>query len=140
MGIFKKSNKDNLFLLFPDGREAQSQDDFNELRNKYSFSPATLKDWRLHKVDIDAHSEAAGKLFSIGISSDESIIACGPVKLYEYPKSHNEYIARAILTPTTFVSPIAFVLGWISSGFIYGLVMLGFGAICLCSYFHNWQN
>ena len=30
-------------------------------------------------------------------------------------------------TPTTFASPIAFVLGWISSGFVYGLVMLGFG-------------
>jgi hypothetical protein len=30
-------------------------------------------------------------------------------------------------TGTTFVSPIAFVLGWMSSGFVYGLAMLGFG-------------
>ena len=103
MEIFGKSKKDILFLLFPDGREVQSQDDFNEIRHKYSFSPGTLNDWRLHKVDIDAYSEAAGKLFSIGISSDESIIACGPVKLYEYPKSHNEYIARAILTPSALI-------------------------------------
>lgn len=30
-------------------------------------------------------------------------------------------------TPTAFASPIAFVLGWISSGIVYGLIMLGFG-------------
>ena len=35
MGIFKKSNKDNLFLLFPDGREVNSPDDIKEIRNKY---------------------------------------------------------------------------------------------------------
>jgi hypothetical protein len=32
-----------------------------------------------------------------------------------------------MFTPITFAAPIAFVLGWISSGFVYGLVMLGFG-------------
>jgi hypothetical protein len=103
MGIFKKSNKDNLFLLFPDGREAKSQEDIKELRNKYSFSPATLKDWRLNKVDIEPYADAAAKLASIGIPSDETIIAFGPVKIYEYPKSHNEYTAEAILTVSTLV-------------------------------------
>jgi len=103
MGIFKKSNKDNLFLLFPDGREVKSPDDFKEIREKYSFSPSTLADWRLHKVDIKPCSDAAAVLASVGIPSNESIIAFGPVKLYEFPKSHNEYIAKAVLTPLNLV-------------------------------------
>ena len=101
MGIFGKSKKDNLFLLFPDGREVKSEDDIKEIRNKYSYSPTTMNEWRLHKVDIDSYADAAAKLVSVGLPSSESIIAFGPVKLYEYPKSHNEYIARAILTPST---------------------------------------
>ena len=35
-----------------------------------------------------------------------------------------------MFTPITFATPVAFVLGWISSGIGFGLVMLGFGIIC----------
>jgi hypothetical protein len=35
-----------------------------------------------------------------------------------------------MFTPITFATPVAFVLGWISSGIGFGLVMLGFGVIC----------
>jgi hypothetical protein len=103
MGIFKKANKDNLFLLFPDGREITSEADLNELRSKFSFSPSTLKGWKLHKVDNEPFVEAAAKIASLGLPSDETIIAFGPVKIYEYPKSHNEYIAEGILTPSTLI-------------------------------------
>ena len=103
MGIFKKSNKDKLYLLFPEGREVKSQDDFNEIRNNFSFSPSNLNNWRLHKVDIEAFAEASAKIASIGMPTEETIIAFGPVKMYEYPKSHNEYIAEAILTKSVLV-------------------------------------
>ena len=103
MGIFKKSKKDNLFLLFPDGREVKSPDDIKEIRNKYSFAPTTMDEWRLHKVDIDSFAKAAAQIASLGIPSDETIIAFGPVKLYEYPESYNEFIAEAILTKSTLV-------------------------------------
>jgi len=92
------TKKNNLYLLFPDGREVLSQTDIQNLRENYSYSPSTLNKWSLHKVDIKSCTDAAGILASVGISPNESIIAFGPVKLYEYPKSYNEYISRAVLT------------------------------------------
>jgi hypothetical protein len=103
MGIFGKSKKDNLFLLFPDGREVKSEDDIKEIRNKYSFSPLTIDKLRLHKVDTEAYVEASTKIVYLGLSSEETILAFGPVKIYEYPKSHNEYIAEAILTTSKLI-------------------------------------
>ena len=103
MGIFGKSKKDNLFLLFPDGREVKSEGDIKEIRNKYSFSPSTIDKLRLHKVDKEAYVEASIKIAYLGLSSEETILAFGPVKIYEYPKSHNEYIAEAILTTSKLI-------------------------------------
>ena len=104
MGLFSKTNKANsFFALFPDGREVKSGQDLKELRENFSFSPSTLNRWTIHKVDMEPFAKAAAQIASLGIPSDESIIAFGPVKLYEYPKSHNEYIAEAILTISTLV-------------------------------------
>ena len=104
MGLFSKTNKAKSFLaLFPDGREVQSGQDLKELRENFSFSPSTLNNWQLHKVDIESFAEASAQIASLGIPSDETIIAFGPVKLCEYPQSHNEYIAEAILTISTLV-------------------------------------
>ena len=74
-----------------------------QIRSKYSFAPSTMNEWRLNKVDVDSFAKAAAQIASLGIPSDETIIAFGPVKLYEYPKPHNEYIAEAILTTSTLV-------------------------------------
>jgi hypothetical protein len=104
MGLFSKTNKaKSFFALFPDGREVKSGQDLKELRENFSFSPSTLNRWTIHKVDMEPFAKAAAQIASLGIPSDESIIAFGPVKLYEYPKSHNEYIAEAILTISTLV-------------------------------------
>jgi len=104
MSIFSKPKKTkSFFALFPDGREVKSGQDLKELRENSSFSPSTLNDWKLHKVDIEAFAEAAAKIASIGIPSDETIIAFGPVKLCKYPKPYNEYTAEAILTTSALV-------------------------------------
>jgi len=104
MVFFNKAKKTKTFFaLFPDGREVKSGQDLKELRENFSFSPSTLDAWRLHKVDNEAFAEAAAQIASIGIPSNETIIAFGPVKIYEYPKSHNEYIAEAILTKSVLV-------------------------------------
>jgi hypothetical protein len=103
MGIIGKSKKDNLFLLFPDGREVKSEDDIKEIRDKYSFSPSIIDKLRLHKVDTEAYVEASTKIVYLGLSSEETILAFGPVKIYEYPKSYNEYIAEAILTTSNLI-------------------------------------
>jgi hypothetical protein len=50
------------------------------------------------------------------------IFIIGVVGLFLFPRT-----VGMMFTPITFASPVAFVLGWISSGLVYGLVMLGFG-------------
>jgi hypothetical protein len=50
------------------------------------------------------------------------IFGIGLVGVFLFPRT-----VGMMFTPITFAAPIAFVLGWISSGFVYGLVMLGFG-------------
>jgi hypothetical protein len=67
--------------------------------------------------------DAEGNLFDSGFLSGLGAIAilC-LIGVFLFPRT-----VGMAFTPTTFVSPIAFVLGWISSGFVYGLVMLGFG-------------
>ena len=104
MGLFGKTKKtETFFALFPDGREVSSGQDLKELRENFSYSPLTLDAWKLHKADIEAFAEASAKIASIGMPTEETIIAFGPVKMYEYPKSHNEYIAEAILTKSALV-------------------------------------
>lgn len=99
MGIFGNSKKDNVFFAqFPDGSKVESKADLDRLLSDFSFSPSTLEDWRLEKSDIEAIAKASAALFAIGIPSDESIIAFGPVSLTQFPKDHNEYIADAVLT------------------------------------------
>ena len=50
------------------------------------------------------------------------IFGIGLVGVFLFPRT-----VGMLFTPITFAAPIAFVLGWISSGFVYGLIMLGFG-------------
>ena len=50
------------------------------------------------------------------------IFGIGLVGVFLFPRT-----VGMMFTPITFVAPITFVLGWISSGFVYGLIMLGFG-------------
>jgi uncharacterized membrane protein len=66
---------------------------------------------------------AEGNLFDSGFLSGLVAIAilC-LIGVFLFPRT-----VGIAFTGTSFVSPIAFVLGWISSGFVYGLVMLGFG-------------
>lgn len=52
------------------------------------------------------------------------IFGIGLVGVFLFPRT-----VGMMFTPITFTTPIAFVLGWISSGFVYGLVMLGFGVV-----------
>ena len=99
MGLLgKHPSKKGLYIQFPDGSEVSSQNDMDRLFSEYSFTPSTMSNWRLQKPDVDAVSTASAKLFSIGLN-DESFFAFGPVQLTEFPKSHNTYIADAILTP-----------------------------------------
>ena len=66
---------------------------------------------------------AEGNLFDSGFLPGLGVIAvlC-LIGVFLFPRT-----VGMAFTPTGFVSPIAFLLGWISSGFVYGLVMLGFG-------------
>lgn len=66
---------------------------------------------------------AEGNLFDSGFLSGLGVIAvlC-LIGVFLFPST-----VGMAFTPPGLASPIAFVLGWISSGFIYGLVMLGFG-------------
>ncbi len=66
---------------------------------------------------------AEGNLFDSGFLSGLGAIAilC-LIGVFLFPRT-----VGMAFTPTTFASPIAFMLGWISNGFVYGLVMLGFG-------------
>ena len=50
------------------------------------------------------------------------IFGLGLVGVFLFPRT-----VGMMFTPITFTSPIALVLGWLSSGIVYGLVMLGFG-------------
>jgi hypothetical protein len=50
------------------------------------------------------------------------IFGFGLIGVFLFPRT-----IGMMFTPITFATPIAFVLGWISVGFVYGLVMLGFG-------------
>ena len=103
MGLFsKKPGLDNLFLQFPDGSEVGSKQDIDRLMSEFTFTPSTLDRWRLQPVDIKAMSEAMVRLSSIGFNK-ESILAFGPVRLKEFPKSHNVYNAEGVLTPNYLV-------------------------------------
>jgi hypothetical protein len=53
------------------------------------------------------------------------IFIIGVVGLFLFPRT-----VGMMFTPIAFATPIAFVLGWISSGIGFGLVMLGFGILC----------
>jgi len=103
MGLFsKKPGLDNLFLQFPDGSEISSKEDLDRLFSDYTFTPSTLDRWRLQSVDIKATTDASAVLRSIGLN-EESIMALGPVRLKEFPKSHNNYDAAGVLTPNYLV-------------------------------------
>lgn len=66
---------------------------------------------------------AEGNLFDSGFLSGLGVIAvlC-LIGVFLFPRT-----VGMAFTPTAFVSPIAFVLGWIRNDFTYGLIMLGFG-------------
>ena len=99
MGLIgRHPSKKGLFVQFPDGSVVGSKSDMDHLMSKFTFTPKTIKKWRLSEPDIDAISLASARIASIGFT-DETIIAFGPVQLKEFPKSHNSYIADAVLTP-----------------------------------------
>lgn len=99
MGLFsKKPGLDNLFLQFPDGSEISSKNDLDRLMSEFTFTPSTLDRWRLQSADSKATAEASARLWSIGFN-EETIMALGPVRLREFPKSHNTYDAEGVLTP-----------------------------------------
>jgi hypothetical protein len=99
MGLFGgKQGENGLFIQFPDSSVVGSQADMDRLMSDYSFTPSTISKWRLEQQDIDAIASASAKLSALALN-DESIISFGPVQLNGFPKSHNEYIADAILTP-----------------------------------------
>jgi hypothetical protein len=103
MGIFsKKPGLDNLFLQFPDGTEVGSKEDMDRLMSEFTFTPSTLDRWRLQPVDSKATADSSAVLWSIGFN-EESIVALGPVRLMEFPKSHNNYDATGVLTPNYLV-------------------------------------
>jgi hypothetical protein len=52
------------------------------------------------------------------------IFVIGVVGVFLFPRT-----VGMMFTPITFTAPIALVLGWISSGIGFGLVMLGFGLV-----------
>ena len=52
------------------------------------------------------------------------IFVIGVVGVFLFPRN-----VGMMFTPITFTAPIALVLGWISSGIGFGLVMLGFGLV-----------
>ena len=52
------------------------------------------------------------------------IFVIGVVGVFLFPRT-----VGMMFTPITFTAPIALVLGWISSGIGFGLVMLGFGVV-----------
>jgi len=96
--IGRHPSKKGLFVQFPDGSVAVSQSDMDRLMSEFTFTPSTISNWTLQKPDIDAVALASARLASIGVL-DELFFAFGPVQLKQFPKSHNEYIADAILTP-----------------------------------------
>jgi len=99
MGSSRRSGgKKGLFVQFPDGSVIDSQADMDRLMSKFTFTPKTIKKWRLFEPDIHAISLASARMASIGFD-DETIIAFGPVHLMGFPKDHNSYTADAILTP-----------------------------------------
>jgi hypothetical protein len=99
MGLFSKSEKSKgLFLQFPDGSVVNSQSDVDRLMSDFTFTPSTMNDWRLNAPDTQALVDASAKLYLAGLN-EEPIFAFGPVKLSNFPKSHNEYIADGVLTP-----------------------------------------
>lgn len=53
------------------------------------------------------------------------IFGIGLLGVFLFPRT-----VGMMFTPITFATPIGFVLGWISSGIGFGLVMLGFGVLC----------
>ena len=99
MGFLRKDRKEeNLFLLFPDGREMRTKEDLDDLRASSAFTPSQMSEWVLQPSDIDSFAKAAAKLMEIGVPHNESIISVGPVTLLRFPKEFNEYSAEAILT------------------------------------------
>lgn len=64
-------------------------------------------------------------LFNGGFVSGLVVIfGIGLVGVFLFPRT-----VGMMFTPINFAAPIAFVLGWISSGIGFGLVMLGFGVV-----------
>lgn len=64
-------------------------------------------------------------LFNGGFVSGLLVIfSIGLAGVFLFPRT-----VGMMFTPITFTTPIAFVLGWISSGIGFGLVMLGFGVV-----------
>ena len=103
MGLFsKKHGSQNLFLQFPNGSEISSKEDLDRLMSEFTFTPSTLNRWRLQPIDNKAYAEASARLWSIGFN-EESIMALVPVRLKEFPKSHNVYDADGVLTPNYLV-------------------------------------
>jgi hypothetical protein len=99
MGFLRKDKEEeNLFLLFPDGREVRTKEDVDDLRASSAFTPSQMSEWVLQPSDIDSFAKAAAKLMEIGVPHNESIISVGPVTLLRFPKEFNEYSAEAILT------------------------------------------
>jgi len=99
MGFLRKDKKEeNLFLLFPDGREMRTKEDLDDLRASSAFAPSQMSEWLLQPSDIESFAKAAAKLMEIGVPHNESIISVGPVTLLRFPKEFNEYSAEAILT------------------------------------------
>ena len=95
---FFGNKEDELFLQFPDGKAAGNQSDIDRMFKEFTLTPTTMGNYVIPKPDIQAWASASAKLFSLGLN-DEPFFACGPVRLFHFPKEHNEYIAGAILTP-----------------------------------------
>jgi len=67
--------------------------------------------------------ENDGSIFSSGLpGAFIFILILAIVGLLIFPRT-----IGVAFTPMTFVTPIAFVLGWVQHGFLFGLGMLGLG-------------
>ncbi len=98
MGLIRRHpSKKGLFVQFPDGSIVESKSDMDRLMSDFTSTPSTYSNEGLQRSDIEAFSLASARLGSIGFI-EEKFLAFGPVQLGQFPKSHNQYIADAILT------------------------------------------